>query len=143
MGIFRRLFGFGKGSRTPRRMTSWCATGEPWFDVVGESHYQSELEQICGGRTPGGAEFYCTAVLVPEPNNQFDKNAVAVFINGRKVAHMSRNDLAEYHDALRGHRLKGKPVCCQAMIVGGWSQRRGREQGHFGVKLDIEWPPEL
>jgi hypothetical protein len=45
---------------------------------------QSELEEIVGGRTEEGAEYECTALLVPEPDNAFDQNAIMVFIEAQK-----------------------------------------------------------
>ena len=55
-------------------------------DVVGESHYQAELEAIVGGKSEAACEVEKWAHLVPEPENPYDRNAVAVYIEGRKVA---------------------------------------------------------
>ena len=54
-------------------------------DVVGESHYQSALAAICGPRSEVGEYREVTARLMLEDNNQYDANAVAVQIDGRKV----------------------------------------------------------
>jgi hypothetical protein len=48
------------------------------FEVVGESHYQADLERIVGGRTEDNARCECVAVLTPEPDNPYDPQAVYV-----------------------------------------------------------------
>lgn len=145
VGILGKLFGRRSTGEypAPGRMPRWAGEGLFLFDVVGEANYQAELENLAGGRTRDGVEHSCVSVLVPEPRNKFDRKAVAVRIAARTVGYISRQDLPEYHAALKEYRLKGKPVSCPALIVGGWSRRDGSDQGHFGVKLDIVWPPEL
>lgn len=56
------------------------------FPIVGESHYQRELETICGGKSEKGAREKHAALLSPEPTNRYDKNAVCVKIRGGVVA---------------------------------------------------------
>ena len=106
-----------------------------FFEVVGESQYQRELEQICGGRNLYSAEHQCEALLIPEPNNPVDPNAVQIVIERRVVAYLARQHAIEYHQHL-GMRAS----CCDAKIVGGWND--GNSVGHFGVKLKIKWPPK-
>jgi hypothetical protein len=110
-------------------------------EVVGESHYQDALEAICGGRTEAGVRHDCTALLVPEPTNRFDRNATRVDIDGRTVGYLPRFDAIGYRDGLQLARIPWRPLKCQAVIRGGW-QRRG-DLGQFGVMLDMDWPPRL
>ena len=42
----------------------------PEFDVVGESHYQTALSDICGGRSEYGQNHLVDAYLVHEDNNK-------------------------------------------------------------------------
>lgn len=139
MGLLSWLF----GSKAPPAGGLEHAGGGGYdFEVKGESHYQDNLSAICGGHCEEGHEHECVATLVPEPTNKFDHNAVAVHINGRKVAHLSRDDAPEYHAALKRLRVGSAPVKCDAVIVGGWDRgKRGR--GNFGVKLDLVLPLEL
>jgi HIRAN domain len=131
MGFFSWLFGKTSNSRKIVNLEQ----GDEYFDIVGESHYQNELEELCGGRTKEGVEHECEAALVPENNNKYDKNAVRVEIQFKKVGHLSREHAVEYRRSL------GDTVAiCDAVIVGGWN-RGQKNQGHFGVKLDIDWPP--
>ncbi len=144
-GILGKFFSKHRAGRkrVPGRMPRWAGDGLYLFDVVGEANYQTKLEAVVGGRTRDGVEHSCVAVLLPEPRNRFDRKAVVVRIEAKTVGYLSRQDLPEYHAALRECQINGKPVCCRALIVGGWSRRGGSDQGHYGVKLDIAWPPEL
>lgn len=59
------------------------------FAIIGESQYQQELESIAGGRCRDGGRQLVAALLVPEPVNFFDQNAVAVQISKRTVGYLS------------------------------------------------------
>ncbi len=110
-------------------------------EIVGESHYQDALEKIVGGRTEDSAEHYCEAMMVPEKRNQYDPNAVAVFIRGKKVGHLSKRDAANFREELTEIGCKGRRTRCGAVVVGGWLRDDG-DWGHFGVKLDLARPIE-
>jgi hypothetical protein len=86
-----------RGGETARALpvSRLRGNGRFGFAVVGESHRQSELEEIVGGRTEEGAEFECTALLVPEPDNAFDQNAIMVFIEAQKIGCASRGQFRE------------------------------------------------
>ena len=157
MGVLSWLFGKPKApivvspapvptsARMPSKSLPIALAGPGDFEheVVGESFYQDALDAICGGKCEDGHEKQCTAILRPEPTNKYDKNAVAVVIEGRKVAHLSRDDAMEFHDDMRRLGLAGQEAMCNARINGGWSRARkgGRtEEGHYGVELDLEWP---
>jgi hypothetical protein len=109
------------------------------FEVVGESHYQTDLERIVGGRTGDNTRYECLAVLTPEPDNPYDPQAVYVSVDGRKVAYLSRNWAAKFNAALAANGYA--QAACNALIVGGWD--RGGDRGNFGIKLDIALPLDL
>jgi Protein of unknown function (DUF4236) len=109
------------------------------FDVVGESHYQVELERIVGGRTENSARYKCVATLTPEPDNPYDPQAVCVTVNRSKVANLSRDWAVKFNAALASSGYAR--ATCNALIVGGWGRRGDR--GHFGIKLDIALPLDL
>jgi Protein of unknown function (DUF4236) len=109
------------------------------FEVVGESHYQADLERIVGGRTEDSASYKCVAILTPEPDNPYDPQAVCVSVKGRKVAHLSRDWAAKFKAALAANGYAQAE--CNALIVGGWD--RGGDRGNFGIKLDIALPLDL
>jgi hypothetical protein len=106
------------------------------LEVVGESHYQSALESLSGGRTRDGVEKYMQAHLVLEDTNSHDSNAVRIDINGKAVGYLSREMAIQYRNRLReaGHSQLGG--VCNAVIRGGWD-RGPKGQGYFGVWLDL------
>lgn len=67
------------------------------LEVVGESFYQDNLQKIAGGK-PGADLGWMSGFLVPEPFNEFDSNAVAVYVileskegfEGLKVGHLPK-----------------------------------------------------
>lgn len=109
------------------------------FEIVGEGSYQHELTKLTGGKTEAGHALFCQATLVAEPGNPHDPGAVRVDIKGLTVGYLSRQDAREYRNSLGD--AAAQPQRCKAKIVGGW-MRGGGDEGHFGVKLNLRWPPE-
>ncbi|WP_395543271.1 HIRAN domain-containing protein [Neotabrizicola sp. sgz301269] len=110
--------------------------GDFEFEIVGESHYQDALEVIAGRKEEEGKWLECEATLRAEPDNPYDKNAVAVFIRQKKVGYLSRADALAWKIALERRGYVGQDVTCDAVIVGGWKNKSG-DEGHYGVKLDL------
>jgi HIRAN domain len=108
--------------------------GQFGFQVVGESHHQTEIEQIVGGSAREGAHFRCTAILRPEPSNPYDPNAVEVLILNRQVGYIPAFQAPEMCAV-----LCGSPAECDATIQGGWHRGTG-DTGFFGVRLNIIRP---
>ena len=95
MSFLKRLFGGGATARDsaeqPGRLSSFETTalllhGPPADDrpfpleVVGESHYQDALWRSVGSRDPvEGRRHQTRAVLLHQPSNKYDSNAIAVF----------------------------------------------------------------
>jgi HIRAN domain len=110
--------------------------GHETLEVVGESHYQESLWRIVGGHTAEPVHYETHAVLVPDPENEYDANAIEVRINGALVGYLSRDDAAAYRPGLMqlmekdGQRL----VALRGVIVGGGP--RGAGIGNLGVFLD-------
>jgi hypothetical protein len=65
-------------------------TGTFGVEVVGESHYQENLEAICGPRTENSVDLTVQATLSPEGDNPHDPQAVRVEIHGKLVGYLSR-----------------------------------------------------
>lgn len=130
MGFWGRLFG-GHRSNANREVFEIEGDGDFEFDIVGEGRHQKTLMTIAGPKEPEGKRFLCKAVLVAEPDNKHDPNAVKCTINGRKVGYVPRQ-LAPRVKRM----LKGRKVRVDALIVGGWDDGDGNT-GHYGVKLDI------
>ncbi len=69
------------------------------FDLTGESNYQAALARCRAGEA---------VTLVPEPNNQFDSNAVYVLTTaGNKIGYLAKSDAAVLQPAVtRQHAAK-------------------------------------
>lgn len=134
VGFLARFFG-PRTAPEPEILPPRLVRGA-FFDVVGESHYQRALEKICGGKKFYSAERQCRAILLPEPSNSADHNAVQVIIERHLVGYLAREHALEYHE-----HLGPRPSHCEAKIVGGW--KNYENEGNFGVKLKIKWPPRF
>jgi hypothetical protein len=151
MSFLRRLLGGGEqqpgrySGYDSERRPSWMGDGmdvqlyegREDLEVVGEASYQDNLWRIVGGRSSAhdrvGMEVY--AVLVAEPDNTYDANAVSVWVKGLKVGYLSREDARRYRPGLLAlEQQHGKPIALAGAIVGGGIQADG--PGWLGVFLD-------
>ncbi|MDX6286041.1 MAG: hypothetical protein QOG53_1526 [Frankiales bacterium] len=110
--------------------------GDEDLEIVGEAHYQGALWAICGG-VKGGDRIRCAivAVLVPEPDNPYDPNAIAVQINGNLVGYLARDVAAKYLPGLHAAMGRcGGYVALDGVIVGGGLYDDG--PGRLGVWLE-------
>lgn len=70
------------------------------FEVAGEWYRSGELRRLFQRHSTlseSGNEIRLDAVLVPDPSNPFDSNAVAVYVDGLHVGYMERGDARLYH----------------------------------------------
>jgi hypothetical protein len=139
----------GDGLRIEGTATMFDPHGRDVVDVVGEASYQGTLEVIAGGRTINGGVYRDhTALLLPEPSNPYDVNAVRVIltssVGGRsgKVGYLSREDAVAYRPVIDRLAASGRLVACRASIQGGWD-RGPRDRGSFGVLLHMGSPADL
>jgi len=74
------------------------------------------------------------ALLVREPDNQYDPNAIAVWVGGVKVGHLSRGAAARMLAGLIAlERSEGRRIALPGTVVGGGM--RGDGIGLLGVFL--------
>ena len=104
--------------------------------IVGESYYQENLKQICGGYSESETDMILTAVLVYDDENQYDNKAIKVEISGKTVGHLSQADAINYRTHMLSKGWSGLSVICKAKIKGGWDRGDG-DIGCFGVVLDL------
>jgi hypothetical protein len=143
MGIFDRLRDMvaDPTARPMRGSDALKPIGLPGgrtIEVVGESHYQDALDEVCGGKCEDGYQLLCQAELRPEPHNEYDKNAVGVYVEGRKVGHLTRPEAKRLQPRLLSLRKQGRLPQCGALITGGW-YRGPADEGHYGIRLDLDW----
>jgi hypothetical protein len=105
--------------------------------IVGESHYQEALEEICGGeRDDDGVDRVLNASLVLEDSNPYDPQAVRVDIDGKTVGYLSRPTARRFRQEIAAGQPAGTTLPCKARIKGGWDRGAG-DRGHFGVWLNL------
>ena len=105
------------------------------YNVVGESHYNANLRAVLkeeGYRVADGGECYLKAMLLCEPNNQYDPNAVAVVISTRRVGYIQKEDAKALSPKLKALAENGQVLFVDAVI--GW-----RDPMKIGVRLDLEY----
>lgn len=99
----------GSGEHTPPSpsedlVDAWSSQSS-WLEVAGEWYRADNLRELFRRHSrvsESGAEIRLPAVLVPDPGNPFDRNAVAVFVDNLHVGYMERADARRYHSALAG-----------------------------------------
>ena len=115
------------------------------FGIVGESYRQNNLGLLAGPKVSGGYDLDCLAVLGFDDDNEFDANAVAVFIclktgDVKLVGYLSRSMARAYRKAVAdtgGQDPEG--MLCRAKIIGGWDNDDA-DDGMYGVTLDLMLP---
>ncbi len=108
--------------------------------VVGESHYQEALTRVAGGKRTDSARLECIAELRPQPDNPYDPAAVAVFIRGEHVGHLSREEARSFRPLVDRAITRSGTATAQAQITGGWRRDNG-DEGSFGVNLFFDPRP--
>lgn len=112
------------------------------FPIVGESHRQSELDDIAGGKGSKGHRKEVWAQLVFIENNEHDPNAVGVMIDAKPVGWVSRQEAPAIRREIAAINPDRLPVVCSGMIVGGFVADDGFE-GSYGVKLSLSRPLKI
>jgi hypothetical protein len=135
MGLFRRRH---RGPTHSARSANVLLEGEERVAAVGESFYQPALLAACGARRGEEVGFECIAVLVAEPENPYDSNAVRVEVEERQVAHLSRADAVAYGAVVRTAAVAGVVIACPAFIAG---RGASGETSNLGIFLHLP-PPE-
>ena len=110
-------------------------------DIVGESPFQSDLEQIAGPKEEMSAKVECEATLVCESDYKHDSNAVAVYIGCGQVGHLFREGAKLFREVLVSLIAELSPVNAKAKIIGGW--KNDISDGSYGIKLSLKRPIAL
>ncbi|MDP6697929.1 MAG: hypothetical protein QF558_09240 [Acidimicrobiales bacterium] len=100
-------------------------------EVVGESHYQDALVEIVGNMTgTEGAYWRGIAEIAHDPENLYDKWAVAVSIDGNRVGYLpsAPGNIALIED------LAGQARSVPARAIGGYPTDDG-DTAYFGIRL--------
>lgn len=139
MGLLDRLRGRRESSVPARAETSAVSVsllgGQDDLEVVGELAYQDALWGLSGGTVGDRIRRHIVAVLVPEPTNPYDANAIAVQIDGQVIGYLPRATAQEYLPGLQhSMSVHGGCVALRGVIVGGGYYDDG--PGRLGVWLE-------
>jgi hypothetical protein len=114
MGLFSRT----RKVVEPTTVVPWERLGVSYRPTIrGESHYQPELRGLLRQSE------YWTALMRREPDNQFDANAVSIWIDGQRVAHLARQEAAELAGRLDELARLGCVVAIEVTLYGGDQDR--------------------
>lgn len=106
-------------------------------EVVGESNYVASFKHISRGDKSG--EINTLATLRREPNNKFDKNAIAVLIQGKTFGYIPREDNKDWQPVISRIESQGKSALVSARVW--WDFSANEDDGPFGsVTLDVVEP---
>jgi hypothetical protein len=134
--LLSRLFAKPPAAARVQTAEATLYSGDETLEVVGESHYQEALWRIVGGRRNDPVRYETHAVLLPDPANHYDPDAIEVRINGTLVGYLSREDAGAYRPGLLRlmETSANRLVALHAVIVGGGP--RPNSIGYLGVFLD-------
>jgi len=110
-------------------------SGDEDLEIVGEASYQDALWAICGGAQGDRVRHQIVAVLVPEPDNPHDANAICIQVEGHRVGYLDRAAAVRYGSGLRLLMEGcGGYVALNGVVVGGGYYDDG--PGRLGVWLE-------
>ena len=126
-----------RGDVPPEALKLMASGGS--LGVAGESHYRDAIEGVTGGPKVEGVRATMWATLVAEHDNPYDNHAVGVFIDGRKVGHLAREDAGAFWLIVERIQVTGRVAYCRADVYGGWN-RSPSDRGDYGVTLYASGP---
>ncbi|MGW5454751.1 HIRAN domain-containing protein [Nocardia sp. NPDC003979] len=127
----------------PRQPYSLWTTSRGWAaqDVVGTQSYLPNFLGMLGDDfDPRGTETRRTVELVPEPDNPYDRNAVAVRFANQTIGYLPREDAIRYHRPLLELMNRGYIPVAQGRI---WAREysewddHGREQRRLSTDVHL------
>lgn len=117
------------------------ADGYPNIEVVGEAWREREITTAVG-QSPGidqEIEVTLPAVIVPEPDNPHDRNAISVRVGGQVVGYIAKEETRSYLNDVQRVTASGHRPMTFARI---WMVRRRHSDGgsRFYSRISIALP---
>lgn len=104
----------------------WAPEGREDLLLVGESYYPTTFMKLCGGDKTSNGERECVAYIVAEPENKYDRNAVAVWIDEGQVGYIPRDKAAAWQRVALALRASNKVMTVPCWVWWGpWLSRSG------------------
>lgn len=144
MGFLKKMMS-SKPPTSGINVAAMTLPSDALLSVVGESFYQDALEATAQsaviGKPPlpidcvflddAGELPWFTGILVREPDNEYDENAIAVWSPQGKIGHLSRDDADSYQDVLIEIERQGsQAAACSAFL-------RRASNGMWGAVLTV------
>jgi hypothetical protein len=130
MGLFTR-------KQPPVELSVVELAGGAYCAVAGESFYGEAIAKtVPACWSDGDDDRVFRAILVAEPNNEYDTNAVGVWSSFGKLGHLPREEAALYRplfDEIRSRGYDGG--CCEAVMTGGTP-----DKPNIGIVLRLSRP---
>jgi hypothetical protein len=106
------------------------------FAVHGESYRQPALAETARIARNEGDERVFRAILVPEPDNPYDSNAIAVYSEVGQLGYLPRDVAPEFGSVFEAIEREGcRAGVCTGVLTGG---TRGKPS--YGVVLRLSGP---
>ncbi len=121
-----------------RRIRCAVVKGDNTFrlPVAGVADYQQDLKRVVGARRSEMGRHLIAALLVPQPYNREDGDAVAVQIEKRTIGYMGRDVATDFLRALSDGGFDS--AACGAAIVA--TRDGAADQIDYSVRLDAVLP---
>ena len=130
MGFLKRLLG---GSPDPARPVTQLPE-DGYLQVAGEVHYMGNLGPVLGRRDEALIEDV-PALLIRDPRNAHDPNAIEVWISGMKVGHLPRDVAAAWNPCIAEIEAAGGTAGIGAHLWYRWSFEDDRPNAYINVRL--------
>lgn len=101
------------------------------YEIVGESNYQKNIKKALGLKGGKSSKSF-NVRLEYDDYNEYDDKAVAVYIENRKVGHLSKSKARSYRKMMKSLGFDKKDAISGATVYGG-----GREK-YYGIFLDFD-----
>lgn len=132
MGLFNRI-----SKLEPRVALVEGDSSFSFKDFVGESNYRQALRVLIAEGTEQEretGEVFRDALIVPEPTNTFDKNAIQVRIAEHFVGYIAKTRISEFHPVIQEAKKQGFDYVVVKAVIGFDSRSA---DPLVGVRLDL------
>jgi len=130
VGFLKRVLG---GSPAPARPVTQLPE-DGYLQVAGEVHYMGNLGPVLGRRDEALIEDV-PALLVREPSNAHDPNAIQVWVNGVMVGHLPRDVAAAWNPRIAEIEGTGETAGIGAHLWYRWGSEDDGPNAYINVRL--------
>lgn len=132
--FLKKLLGFNKHTAL-----HWRPTGLFQLKTVGAYYYHDDIAKIAKNPTGENALVFCTATLIPEDTNPYDKNAIKVQIELSHVGYLSHEHAITFRSYFKEFGLDIQTTTCDAVISAGITVQE--KTYNYTIELDVSNNP--